>query len=499
MRILLFLGLFGFLLACNGDDSGSTTNAQVTSNPVSTYTPPPAGDIISPEPEVGAEAPNIQFKITGGQPGMARMIGFFTDQRYKADSAMVGPSGDVVLKRDKPYRTGLYFMLLPGDKSFQFIVDKDQTFTMRVDLKDPMRTMQVEGSKDNQLLYETMNWEAQNRLKFNATNNQLKNAQQGSPDFQRLTEEKNKLLAERKAYLNNVFSSNPNSFYAKYKSAGQNPEVQNFYNADGTEDLGKRAWTYRRNFWANVDFADGRLLNTPMIANKLKKYINELTLQNPDSLISSARYLVDRALPYPEYFKYFANWIVINFDPLETTLMDPQAVYVFMIQNYFTKERAFWSDSVEVFGLQQRAYEMAQSLVGQQGPDITVNDLNGTPRRLYDMKEPYLIVYMFNPDCEHCAVQTPELVKWYPGWRGKVGVYAIAVDTEEPDWRAYINKQGMQNFTNVRDPTNRSIYATYYVDHTPELYVLNPERKIIAKNLKVFQIQEMIAKDGNRF
>ena len=51
------------------------------------------------------------------------------------------------------------------------------------------------------------------------------------------------------------------------------------------------------------------------------------------------------------------------------------------------------------------------------------------------------------------------------------------------------------DWINVHDPSNRSIYAKYYVDKTPEVYVLNPERTIIGKNLKVEQIQTIIDKD----
>ena len=51
------------------------------------------------------------------------------------------------------------------------------------------------------------------------------------------------------------------------------------------------------------------------------------------------------------------------------------------------------------------------------------------------------------------------------------------------------------DWTNVMDPTNRSIYGKYWVDVTPEMYLINKERKIIGKNLKAFQIQTVIDRD----
>ncbi|RMG80177.1 MAG: DUF5106 domain-containing protein, partial [Bacteroidetes bacterium] len=347
--------------------------------------------------------------------------------------------------------------------------------------------------------YKTLKFEMANRDKFNQADAALKQSQPGTPQYEKFKAEKDRILAERKAFLNDLFENNKDSFFAKYKLAGQNPEVRDIRLPDGSPDKLSQVWHYRRDFWDNVDFNDLRLLNTPVITNKLKRYINELTPQRPDSIIASAKYLVDKVLDYPEYYQYFANWITLNYDPLETTLMDPQAVFVFMIENYFTYDRAFWSDSTEVFALQQRAYEMSASLVGKKAPNVTVPGIDGSPKTLYDLKAPYLIVYMYNPDCEHCAVETPKLVEKYKTWKNQgVQVYAIAVDTDDAKWRAYVRDKGMQGFTNVFDPTNKSIYAKYFVDHTPELYLINPERIIIAKNLKVHQVEEMINRDKSK-
>ena len=90
------------------------------------------------------------------------------------------------------------------------------------------------------------------------------------------------------------------------------------------------------------------------------------------------------------------------------------------------------------------------------------------------------------------------LVNLYRQWQQQnpalVDVYAIALDTEADIWKDYMRKTGME-WTNVFDPSNRSIYKTYYVNVTPEIYVLGPERKIIAKNLNVDQIEEVIRRD----
>lgn len=166
-----------------------------------------------------------------------------------------------------------------------------------------------------------------------------------------------------------------------------------------------------------------------------------------------------------------------------------------MIQKYFTKEVAFWADSITTHGLQLRAYEMSGSLTGNKGPDVEAKDPNGKLQSIYDIKSDYIVVYLFNPTCEHCMIESPKLVQFYREWKNKgVEVFAIGVDTNDQEWKDYIKKTGM-NWINVFDPTNRSIYAKYYVDITPEIYVLNKDRIIIGKNLKVEQISTIIERD----
>jgi len=417
------------------------------------------------------------------------------EQQYLADSSRMDAKGTILFKNPEPYKAGLLYVVLEKGGAFQILIDKDQTFSMSTNINDLNGAMQVKGNLDNEILYKSLKSETAIQEKVNPLNQQMKAVGKSSPQYAALKTQRDQLLAERKKNLQALFQQYPTSFFTSFKKAGQNPEIKDIRYSDGTLNEPAQVYAYRQEFWDNVDFSDERLMRTPVISNKLKRYITELTPQHPDSIISSARYLVDKALPYPTYFQHFANWITLNYDPKKTTIMDPQAVFTYMIQNYFTQERAFWSTPAEIQGLQLRAHEMAASLVGKKGPNVTAKNPQGQDKSIYDMTADYIIVYMYNPDCEHCQEQTPKLVQYYNQWKNKgVDVYAIAIDTDQQKWTDYIAKTGM-TFTNVHDPTNRAIYATYFVDQTPELYVLNKDRIIIGKNLKVNQIQTIIDRD----
>lgn len=494
MRALFVIAFIAaFFAACDSNNSQTPAGTSSSINKNSG----PAIDIE--EYKKQCETPEIHVTVDGLNSGVAYLIGVFADQNFRADSAIINNKGEFVFEESKPYAPGLYYVYLPNKSSIQILVDKDQKFNIHTSLVNLSGELKVDGSLDNELFVQVSKFEESMRPRFSQVAAQMRNFQPGTPDYQKWEDEQFKLIDERNAYLEKLYQEHPESFFVKFKMAGQNPDIRNIKKADGTLDTARYAFLYRTKFWDNVDFSDTRLMYTPVLANKLKRYITQLTPQQPDSIISASYFLVDQTLNSPEIFKYFANWIVLNYDPKESTLMDAQAVFVKMVERYFTYDRAFWSDSAEVHAIQLKAYEMTASLVGKKGPNVTAPGPDGKTLSIYDIKDPYIIVYMYNPDCEHCAVETPKLVTWYKEWHPKgAEVYGIAVDTEDAKWKNYIKKNNMPWPYNVFDPTNKSIYAKYYVDVTPEIYVLNPDRILIGKNLKVDQIATIIERDMNK-
>jgi len=494
MKTFYFLMLL-FLISC-GQEAASAGNATNEKNAVAMKAAQDAPNqaptnTTTKDPVRGAPA-DITLNLKGVADGQSLLIGFSGEQHFKADSSDI-VNGRIRFEKAEGYVQGIYYVSTPNKDFIQMILGEDQKFEMSSAQGSLVASMIVKGSTENEVFYQNLKFEESFNAKYLPVTERLKSLQKGSAEFTTVSEEKLEMEAERKAHLDGIFSKHAGLFFTKFKKAGQNPEIRK----DKPENA--QVFHYRQEFWDDVDFSDDRLLRTPVILNKLKRYIKELTPQNHDSIFKATKHLVDKTLLYPEYYKFFTNWIAVQYEPTKCTLMDPEYVFVNIVQNYFTRERAFWADSMQVYALQNRAMEMSNSVMGIQGPNVIVNGIDGQPKSLYDITSDYIIVYLYNPDCEHCAIQTPLLVEWHKQWKSKgAEVYAIVLDTNDAEWKNYVAEKGMEGFTNVFDPTNRSIYAKYYVDITPEIYVLNKDRTIIGKNLKVPQIEIVINKDKKR-
>lgn len=487
----LVICLAVLLLSC-----GETTNKSSIQNSVAeTNTASSSQEVTSQESLDNVETPvyggpaDFTIKVKGGTAGTSDLIGFYAEQNIKLDTTTISSNGTIRYQNPDGYPQGMYYVKLAEKKYLQIILGEDQKFTMETTLDDPDGQMKIDGSDENKAFFEAIKFEKPRNPKLTEVGNRLKGLTKGTPEYDAVKAEQDALIQERKDFIASMNKKYPNTLFMAFKNAGQNPDLR--------EDLpqDQQIFQYRQEFWDNVDFSDKRLLRTQVINNKLKRYFTELTPQSPDSIFASAVHLCDRLYKHPLYYMFATNWVVKQYEPSKCTLMDPEAVFVRMVGRYMTKEKAFWADSMNLYAIQQKAREMSKSLVGDPGPDVTSKDLQGNTHRLFDNDADYLVVYMFSPSCEKCIEQTPKLVQWHQEWKNKgADVYAIALDTDNTELQNYIDKNGMK-FPVVWDSTNRSIYGRYYVDITPEIFVLNKERKIIGKNLKVFQIETVINRD----
>ena len=124
----LFLALFIF--SCGGENAQGTSTTASTGNetpnlggtPMTTSVKTPSVPTsyklksIAPDPNRKLENPNIEVTIEGLAGGKCSLIGVYTDQFYKVDSAMA-TGGKIVFKNSKPYTPGFMYLMLPDQRT----------------------------------------------------------------------------------------------------------------------------------------------------------------------------------------------------------------------------------------------------------------------------------------------------------------------------------------------------------------------------------------------
>lgn len=452
----------------------------------------------SSTPDVPNGKFELELQIHGAPNDGARILGVYGNQNFVVDSAKSDANGLFVFEADSLLPKGFYYVMLGSDNSyFQLLLDKDQEFGIVATKGDYVNSMSVTGCIDNELLYKNLKYEAEFNKQLNPISQKLTSLTEGTPEHNAQKAAQEKLVAERLAHIKWFSDNHPESYFTEFKLSGQNPDLTYPKNADGSLNKEAQVYQYRNDFWDMIDFSSTASIRTPVFANKLRKYIRELTPQNADSLIKYSDQLIEKSKANKEIFKYVVNWIALEYKTPKT--MGTEAVFVHMIDTYWTEDQAYWSNPEEIKGLRGEIRLMKPSLIGKIGQNISATNENGQTISLHGLSSPIKVLFIYSYDCEHCQKEAPEMAKVYNQWKNQgVDVFALSTDDDETKWKAFIQKNGM-SFKNAIDPERASRYdRKYHIDITPELYVLDKNNKIIASNLSPNQLPGFLEAERGR-
>ncbi len=441
------------------------------------------------------QGPDFSIELEGAPSGKVRLIGVYGNQNIAVDSANADAKGKVIFKREKPYDGGFYYIVYSDNSPIYALLDKDQIFSISTTKSNWIGDSEVEGSLDNELYYQNLRFEQKFRPRLDSVIALVKAQSFGTKEYERLEKEREKLELEKENHIKDFVKNYPNSFFTKFKSQGQNPKWRDIRKPSGEIDTLARFFTYRGEYWNGYDFLDDRLLRTPVFYNKLNNYLTTLIPQHPDSLILAVEFIMPKVEKNAEMFKFTANFIALTYK--QAKLMDWEKVYSHIILKYITYEKSTWADSSSIKRTRTDASYMVKSFLGMKGENLHCPDENGVYHDLYDKKSDYTLVFIYHPDCDHCKEETPQLIKFYNEWKSKgVDVYALTSEVVDKEkWMAF-NKKYQLPFTSVWDPNYADkFYLKYYVDITPELYVLDKNKIIIGKNLHVNQLEEFLTRE----
>ncbi|NNF02738.1 MAG: DUF5106 domain-containing protein [Bacteroidia bacterium] len=439
-----------------------------------------------------AQGYKISFKVEGVSDAMCYLGNYFGDKTYIQDSAKANVNGEFTFEGEEPLLGGVYLTVLPGKKYFEVIVDKDQEFFMSTSKSDPIAKMKVKGSYDNEIFYEYLVKAAGLQTAIQ----KAKHAHESESDKskkKKLKAELNDAVGALKEYKAKFIEKNSESFVSALFLASEEPEVPEAPTlANGRKDSTFAYRYFKKHFFDNMDISDGRFVRTPIFHKKIERYIKKLTVQLPDSINEAADYLIGLTNDDPESFKYVVWYITNTYEKSKYMGMD--AVFVHMVDNYYTEEKATWLNPTQLFKIQDRAKTLKPLLIGKKVKNIVMTDSTGAYKSMYAINTKFTLLYFWDPDCGHCKTVTPKVKEYYDRVKeqGILEIYAVCTEIEIDKWKKYIREYDL-NWINVADPKlTNNFRADFDISSTPKIFLLDKDKKIIAKKLSVEQVEDII-------
>lgn len=444
----------------------------------------------------------IAFNIEGCQPGKAVLAYYYGNKQYIKDSTRVDDKGLFTFKGAEALPQGIYIAVMPPDnKYFEVIVDEDQHFKMVSKYDSPIKSMKVTGSDENALFYDYLRYLNDQKKKSEPLSAKMTELQaadsvgyKDSPEFKKLADELAAIDEEVKVYKNTYIDQHPNSFLRSVFLGSKDPDIPEAPKLeDGSIDSTFAYRWFKEHYWDLIDFSDDRLLRTPVYHNRLERFMTKTVYQMPDSVIVEADKLIEKTRKSPELFKYTVFWITSHFETSKQMGMD--AVFVHMANTIYCSGQAFWADSTTVEKICERAKKLSYSLIGNTAPNLIMNDTAGKFEIMHAIPNEYTIVYFWDPECGHCKKITPKVKEFYDQFKKELDVEVYGVNTnakERESWIEYINEHNL-DWINVEDPEQKTAYKYLYdIYSTPVIYLLDKDKKIIAKRIGAEDLENFI-------
>jgi len=453
-----------------------------------------------------AQQPGYEIKVTF-KPFTNQYIylGHYEGKQVPViDSSLLNGKSEAIFKGPKNLGAGVYVIGYPNRQGFfEFLIGKEQRFWIKADSAHPA-DVNFKNSPENDLLRNYQHFMAINGKEVDSTRKLLSTAKTAK-DSARLNEIITKTNNHIKEYRLGIINKYPDATLSFLLKLLQEPEIPPAAQHPGGKYDSLYAYKFfKSHFWDGINFFDERLVRTPIIENKLDKYFDQLVYPNADSVIKEMDWMLGYASVVPENEKYLLLKFVNRY--LTMKYMWEDAVFVHLYEKYFAEKTYPWLTEKGRKTIQDRAYNLMANILGNPAPDIDLPDTTGKNVTLYNVNSRYTVVLIWDPTCGHCKEIVPKVDSLYKTkWKTEgVKVFALAKETDgnKNDWMSFIRQHHLEEWANVyyskaeeksRVDSGIPGYSQLYdVLSFPTLYLLDKDKRIIAKKLSFEQINDVL-------
>ena len=412
----------------------------------------------------------IEIELSKTPTDTGYLAHFYGSKIVSVDTSIFDKQNKIVFEGAQTLRQGLY-LLLAGQVKLEFIVS-NQRFSIKSDFENQSNSVVI-GSVENSIYFNYKSFLYKSLLSKYSL---LKTSRNPEKDLN-LKNQLKALTQKVAGYKSNLFKTYPNSFASKLIKANEFLRKK--------ENLNK---SKRELIFSTIDLNDNRMLYTPYLEEAIVRYLN-LTPFNPDSLVKNCDHLLALSRLNIEVNNFVLHYLIQKFDSQNKPWFD--VLYIHLNTKYVLKTLDTKSDTASIIASNIKRKQAL--LTGSIAPEINFFDTTGQRISLHSVKAKYTLVYFWDPDCDHCKIATPQLQSLYNKYNSTdFQVYAVSTQQQYKNWAKYIASNQL-TWINVWEPELiESIYKRYQIGSTPQLFLLDSEKRILSKNISMDELMNYL-------
>jgi thiol-disulfide isomerase/thioredoxin len=450
------------------------------------------------------QQPGYEIKITTDYKNVKMYLGnYYGKRKFLADSTMADSKGVAVFRGAEKLPQGIYFVVSPERVLlFEVLMDANQHFSLVSDSTKP-GFIKFTGSPDNDVFADYSVFLAKVSPRLNELQQQLTNAGNAA-DSAAITKELSTAADELSRYRNDVINNKPNSMLATLLQVAKIPDRPKMpVKPDGSFDSSYPFFYVKEHYWDNFDFTSGMVVRTPFFEPKLEDYFKYYVPPDADSIISEVSYMLLASRETKDLHNYLLGKFTDKY--INPEYMGLDKVFLYLFENFYAKGDTLWLNEKQRKFIFDRAYSLMANQLNNPASPLELTDTSGHTLSLYDIKAPLTFIAFWDPHCSHCQVQIPRLDSFYKAkWKNEgVKVFAVCVNANVlDDWKKFIVEHKLEGWYHVYEQdekrkqlatANQPDYRQLYdISQTPTFFLLDVNKKIVAKGLSLEQYDGLI-------
>ena len=214
-------------------------------------------------------------------------------------------------------------------------------------------------------------------------------------------------------------------------------------------------------FWDGIEAFDGPTDENPVLSAQIDFYFDKMVAPLPDSITTEIDRLVERTSFNPD-LRDFILWHLLE-KYRHPEYMSQDQVFVWLYDEYFSQLEIKDLNAVNLALIRDKAETFRRLALFKLAPNFAINDSVD----LHSVESEYTVLFFYDHDCDVCQQEMQDL---------------DSICTKHPEITVLAIDM------NTNDVRVDALYGLYDIETTPLIYVLDNEKRIIAKKIRAKQI-----------
>ncbi|MDR2814531.1 MAG: redoxin domain-containing protein [Prevotellaceae bacterium] len=441
----------------------------------------------------------IEATIEGAEKAKVYLASYKGVRLVNIDSSAFNEKGRVVFADAKATLPGGLYMLrftIEDDdgqrqQQIEFIVAGESKFNLGIaaNTLNIEKSLRYSQSEENEGFKKYIDSQRRMGRKMQELQNQYRNFQNEPDSLASIQAQRAALVSDQRKQQEILEAEYKGTLMVTLMKCAQEPEMPEItfpQNATNPDSIWRSRFLEfaKLHFFDNFNFADERIINAPILENRMMVFFQRMMVQEPAADINGC---IDRLLGKAEQnktaYRYVLTWLYDRYT--DSPIEGHHEVGIYLCRIMSDSAKVDWLTSKEQKKLKQNIKKYMLNPIGAIATDLKLQTAEGEHRSLHALKAPVTVLYFFNPGCGTCRMTTPVLHDVYEKYKEKgLEVFAVYPDKDTVAWKKYVEENGYTDWVNVWDAEGTAdIYEKYSLHAIPQIYVLDEEKKVRYKDV----------------